>query len=113
MEFHNEIASTGEIRASGCCCAATSIAATRRGIELDAAWQATTQLRSRTNASVSRNRIHDWTQFFDVYDSEGNFVESRPVSYRNVEPLLTPNVIVNQSIDFMPNPRFSAGAIAR
>lgn len=113
MEFHNEIASTGEINELGLLLRRNVDRSSRRGIELDAAWQATKSLRFNTSASVSRNRIHDWTQFFDVYDSEGNFVDSRPVSYRNVEPLLTPNVIVNQSIDFMPNPRFSAGAIAR
>ncbi|HKR66446.1 MAG TPA: TonB-dependent receptor [Thermoanaerobaculia bacterium] len=113
MEFHNEIAATGEINELGLFLRRNVDRSSRRGIELDAAWQATKSVRLNTTANLSRNRIHEWTQFFDVYDADGNWVESRPVSYRNVEPLLTPDVIVNQSIDYAPNARFSTGATAR
>jgi iron complex outermembrane recepter protein len=113
MEFHNEIASTGEINELGLLLRRNVDRSSRRGLELDAAWQATKSVRLNTSASYSRNRIRDWTQFFDVYDDAGNWIESRPVSYRDVEPLLTPNVIVNQSVDLTPTPRFSAGAVAR
>jgi iron complex outermembrane receptor protein len=113
MEFHNEIASTGEINELGLLLRRNVDRSSRRGIELDATWQAMKTVRLNTSASFSRNRIHHWTQFFDVYDDAGNYAGSRPVSYRDVEPLLTPKVIVNQSLDYTPNPRFSTGAVAR
>jgi hypothetical protein len=30
----------------------------------------------KTNANVSRNRIREWTQFYDVYDAAGNWTGS-------------------------------------
>lgn len=113
MEFRNEIASTGELSEIGLLLRRNVDRSYRRGIELDAAWQASPVLRLKTNASLSRNRISEWTQFYDVYDVEGNWVDSRPVTYRNVEPLLTPSVIVNQGVDYTPNARFSSGLVGR
>jgi iron complex outermembrane receptor protein len=72
-------------------------------VELDAAWQVVPSTRLKTNASFSRNRIREWTQV----------VDGRVLPYRDVEPLLTPSIIVNQAIEFTPNARFSAGAIGR
>ena len=113
MEYHNEIASTGEINELGLLLRRNVDRSSRRGVELDAGWQATKAVRLNTTASLSRNRIGSWTQFFDVYDASGSWVDSRPVTFRDVEPLLTPSVIVNQSVDYTPSARFSAGATGR
>lgn len=113
MEFHNEIAATGEQSEIGLALRRNVDRSSRRGIELEAGWQVTPEIRLRTGANLSRNRIREWTQFFDVYDIEGNWYDSRPLVFRNVEPLLTPGVILNQAIDYTPNGRFSAGATAR
>ena len=58
-------------------------------------WQVTPQLRLRNSANLSRNRIHQWLQFY------------------NVNPLLTPAVIVSQSVEYTAAPRISALATAR
>ncbi|HYI08612.1 MAG TPA: TonB-dependent receptor [Thermoanaerobaculia bacterium] len=113
MELRNEIASTGELSEIGLLLRRNVDRSYRRGIELDAAWQPSSRLRLRTTANLSRNRISEWTQFFDVYDVEGNWTESRPVRYQDVEPLLTPSVIVSQSLDYAPNARVSGGLTAR
>lgn len=113
MEFRNEIAATGEQSEIGLALRKNVDRSFRRGVELDAAWQVAPAVRLKTSANLSRNRIREWTQFIDVYDAEGNWTGSRPVAYRNVEPLLTPSVIVSQSVDFTPNARFSLGAIGR
>jgi hypothetical protein len=62
----------------------------RRGLELDLAWQPSSTLRFKTNANVSRNRISEWTQFYDVYDDTFTWTGSQPRTFRNVEPLLPP-----------------------
>jgi iron complex outermembrane receptor protein len=113
MEFRNEIAATGEQSEIGLALRKNVDRSFRRGLELDGAWQATSALRLRTVANLSKNRIRDWTQFIDVYDTHGNWVDSRETSYRDVEPLLTPSVVISQAIDYTPNARFSAGAIGR
>ena len=113
MEFRNEIASTGELSEIGLLLRRNVDRSHRRGIELDAAWQVTPQWRSRTTASFSHNRIDEWTQFFDVYDEAGNYVESRPVHYEDVQPLLTPAVLLTQTVDYSPSARLSTTATAR
>lgn len=113
MEFRNEIASTGELSDIGLLLRRNVDRSHRRGIELDAAWQLSPRLRSKTTASFSHNRIDEWTQFFDVYDLEGNYVEARPVQYRDVQPLLTPAVLIAQSLDYAPNARIATNLTAR
>jgi len=113
MEFRNEIAATGEQSEIGTTLRKNVDRSFRRGIELDAAFQAAPALRLRTVANLSRNRIRDWTQFVDVYDEELNWQGSRAVTYQNVEPLLTPSVIVSQRLDYTPTARFSSGMVGR
>lgn len=113
MEFRNEIAATGELSEIGLALRRNVERSSRRGIEVDASWQATPMIRLRTNANVSRNRIGEWTQFYDVYDPDFAYLDSKAVTYRGVEPLLTPPVIVSQAIEVTPSSKLSAGAIGR
>lgn len=113
MQFHNEIAATGELSDIGLALRRNVDRSYRRGIELNAFWQALPTLRLRTNANVSRNRIGTWTQFYDVYDAAGNWIDSRPVTYHDVNPLLTPPLIVNQTIDWTPASLVAVSATGR
>lgn len=113
MEFRNEIAATGELSEIGLPLRRNVDRSYRRGVEVDATWQASPELRLRTTASLSRNRIHTWTQFYDVYDDGGNYVTSRPIVFHDVAPLLTPRAIVSQSVDYAPSAALSFGAVGR
>jgi iron complex outermembrane recepter protein len=103
MEFRNEIAATGEQSEIGLTLRKNVDRSFRRGIELDAAWQVVPSVRLKTNANFSRNRIREWTQV----------VEGRSLQYRDVEPLLSPSMIVNQAVDYTPSARFSLGSVGR
>ena len=103
MEFHNEIASTGELSDIGLLLRRNVDRSYRRGIELEGAWQATPSLRLRGNANLSRNRISKWTQFFDA--------ESR--LYRDVNPLLTPTELLNASAEYTPLRPLTLGLTGR
>ena len=113
MEFRNEIASTGELSDIGLLLRRNVERSYRRGLELDLDWQPAPSLRLRTSANLSRNRISEWTQFFDLYDADFNWIGARPQLYRDVQPLLTPGVLVNQSIEYTPAPRLTLGAVGR
>ncbi|HEY8183053.1 MAG TPA: TonB-dependent receptor [Thermoanaerobaculia bacterium] len=95
MNFHNEIAATGELSDIGLPLRRNVDRSYRRGIEVNGSWQIAPSLRWSGNANVSRNRIHQWLTYF------------------NVNPILTPTVILNQALDYTPSPRWSAGAVAR
>jgi iron complex outermembrane receptor protein len=113
MEFHHEIASTGELSDIGLLLRKNVDRSYRRGLELEGTWQATPALRLRGNATLSHNRISKWTQFFDVYDAAGNFTGSTPLVFHDVNPVLTPGGIVNQSVDWTPASRLTLGATGR
>lgn len=104
MEFRNEIAATGELSAIGLPLRRNVDRSYRRGLELDLAWQAMPSLRLRTNANVSTNRIEEWTQFYD---------DGSAIAYHDVEPLLTPNVIVSQRADWTPHARLAVSGVGR
>ncbi|MDQ6803279.1 MAG: TonB-dependent receptor, partial [Acidobacteriota bacterium] len=95
MTFHNEIAATGELSDIGLPLRRNVDRSYRRGIEINGSWQITPSVKWRGNANVSRNRIHQWTTYF------------------NVNPILTPAAILNQAVEYTPSPRWSASAVAR
>jgi len=113
MNFHNEIASTGELSPIGLLLRHNVDRSYRRGIELQYTWQAMPRLRLRGNANLSRNRINSWTQFFDVYDTAGNITGSDPITFHGVNPVLTPSVIVNQTIEYAPSSATTFGLTGR
>jgi iron complex outermembrane receptor protein len=114
MELHHEIASTGELSDIGLLLRRNADRSYRRGVELDGSWQATPAFRVRATANLSRNRINTWTQFFDVYDAAGNFTGSTPLVFHDVKPVLTPEQLLNASIEWAPPAsRLTLGATAR
>lgn len=113
MEFRDEIAATGELSDIGLALRRNVARSYRRGVELDARWNATARLRFRTVANASRNRIASWTQPYDVYDANGNWLETRLLVHRNVEPLLTPPLLFSQAVEYAASTRLDLGAVAR
>jgi iron complex outermembrane receptor protein len=102
MEFHDEIALAGKLSDIGLPLRANVDRSYRRGVELDAEWRPAPSFTARLTANLSRNRIDAWTQFYDVYDVDGNFVGQQTIVHRDVQPLLTPTLIVNPSVDWRP-----------
>ena len=90
MEFENEIAATGELSPIGQPLRRNVDRSFRRGIELEASWQALEALRISASVAASRNRISTWTQFYDVYDPGGAYAGSTSRTFHDVAPVATP-----------------------
>ncbi|MFN8667066.1 MAG: TonB-dependent receptor [Gemmatimonadaceae bacterium] len=103
MDFRNDIARIGAPTASGAVLRRNVGESYRRGLELDAAWRATSRLSLGGNVAWSTNRIRQFTD-----SSRGT-----PVVRRNVEPLLTPRFMSTQRADFAVARSFSVGAEGR
>ena len=86
MDFHDEIAPIGPLSYLGLPLRKNVNRSYRRGVEIDVAVQATTSLTATANATLSHNRIDEYTD-----DATG-------VTYRDVEPLLTPRAMANASL---------------
>ena len=104
MEFHDEIAATGELSDIGLALRRNVDRSYRRGLEIENSWQVAPSLRLRGNATFSRNRIRKWTQFYDG----GGAIDSS-----DVHPLLSPSVLINESIDYAPAARLTLTATGR
>ncbi len=100
MQFEDEIAATGELSAIGLPLRTNVDESYRRGVEVDLRWRINDRWQLTNSSSVSRNRIREWIQFYDVYDVQGQWIGSEPRSHRNVEPLLTPELVVNQGVEW-------------
>jgi iron complex outermembrane recepter protein len=103
MELDNEIALTGELSEIGLPVRRNAGRSHRRGVELDLGYALSPRWRLAATAALSRNRIERWTQYYDVYDTDGAWVESVPVVHRDVPPLLTPSAILNGSVEWTPS----------
>ncbi|NHZ73305.1 MAG: TonB-dependent receptor plug domain-containing protein, partial [Nitrospirae bacterium] len=101
MEFTDEIALTGELSEIGLPLRTNVDDSYRRGLEIDLKWRATQHWSLLHSSNLSRNRIREWTQFYDVYDEQGTWVGSEPITYRDVPPLLTPEVIFNLGVEWV------------
>jgi iron complex outermembrane receptor protein len=113
MEFHNEIALTGELSPIGLALRRNVEKSFRRGLELDAAWQALPALRVTATVNLNRSRISEWTQFYDVYDADGNFTGSLPRTFHDVAPVGTPPFVATAGLETSALPDVTAGLTGR
>ena len=95
MEFTDEIALTGELSAIGLPLRTNVDESYRRGLEVDLRWRLSPSWSLFHTANLSRNRIREWTQFYDVFDEGGNWIGSESIVYEDVPPLLSPEVVLN------------------
>jgi iron complex outermembrane receptor protein len=102
MEFTDEIALTGELSDIGLPLRRNVDASYRRGLEIDLKWKVTPAWSILHSANLSRNRIEAWTQFYDVYDETGAWIDSQPITYRDVPPLLSPETVLNLGAEWTP-----------
>jgi iron complex outermembrane receptor protein len=102
MEFHDEIALTGELSEIGLPLRTNVDRSSRRGLELDATWRPDKTLELRITSNISRNRIEGWVQYYDVYAPDGTWLSSEPRGFNDVTPLLTPSFVGNLSAAWRP-----------
>ncbi len=100
MEFRDEIALTGELSEVGLPLRRNTPKSLRRGVELESVWRPNDALTLRHASNLSRNRIAAWTQFYDVYDESGTYLDSVSRTQRDVAPLLTPALTLRQALDW-------------
>lgn len=95
MRFRNEITPVGELSYIGLPLRKNVRASYRRGLEADVTWQPVSAITASANATLSRNRIADYTD-----DATG-------ATYHDIDPLLTPTVLLNHAVDWRMAPALS------
>ncbi len=103
MDFRNEIAPIGALSYLGTPLRKNVGASYRRGIEADVAYRGIPRLLVNANVAASTNRIREYT------DSTGD----EPVTYHNVEPLLTPRLVTFERAQFAATRTFAVALETR
>jgi iron complex outermembrane recepter protein len=95
MRFRNEITPVGELSYIGLPLRKNVRSSYRRGLEADITWRLLPTIIASANATMSRNRIAEYTD-----DATG-------ATHQDVEPLLTPTLLLNNMLDWQMTPGFS------
>jgi iron complex outermembrane receptor protein len=101
MRFRDEIARTGATTPLGYDIRANVGKSYRRGIEIDAMLAVTPSLDVGSSMTLSRNRI------------EAYLDERTGITYRDVEPILTPSFLTAQQVTWRATPRLTLTADSR
>jgi iron complex outermembrane receptor protein len=113
MEFHDEIALSGELSETGLPLRTNVDRSWRRGIEIEGTAKLGGGLLARVAANLSRNRIEKWTQHYDVYDESWNWTGTAAIEHRDVRPILTPETILSAGLDWAISPEATVGLSGR
>jgi len=101
MQFKNEIAAIGRLSYIGLPLRKNVASSYRRGVELNLIAEPFKGFFLSTQANISDNIIKSYTTDYDS------------ITYKNVQPLLTPQIIINQSVDYTITKWLQAGLNAR
>jgi iron complex outermembrane recepter protein len=101
MRFRDEITPVGALSYIGLPLRKNVRRASRRGVEADITWRPVQSIATSLNATLSRNRIAEYTD-----DATG-------ATYRDVEPLLTPKVLINHAVDWQAMREFTVSLSGR
>ncbi len=92
MDYDNQLVLTGKYSDTGAYLTRNVKDSYRTGIELTADVQICNLLRWDGNITLSRNRILNYSDWLDLYDTDWNWVEQKEVQFGNVDIAFSPSV---------------------
>lgn len=98
MNYKNQLVLTGEINDVGAPIMVNVDKSYRRGIELQTGFFITQNLQWMTNATFSQNKIEDFTEFVDNWDTWGQ----ETFNLGTTDIAFSPNVIANSQVVYEP-----------
>ena len=96
MAYKNQLVVTGQINDVGEQLRINVPSSYRAGFEMELAWRITERLRFDYNATLSQNKISDFTEYRDNWDSG----EQDAIKHGNTDIAFSPNVIANASLTY-------------
>ena len=102
MQYRNQLVLTGKLNDVGAPVRTNVDRSDRMGIEAEATWKISTQLNWIANATLSRNKIKEFTEV--LYDYGLNFDEYNVIErhYTNSDISFSPNIIAGSGFSYFP-----------
>ena len=98
MDYRDQLVLTGKINNVGEYTRTNIPSSYRAGLELQAAFKPVKWFDVTANATLSQNKIRNFTEYLDDYDNG----EQQVNQYRSTDIALSPDIIGAASLDFMP-----------
>ena len=109
MNYQNQLVLSGQLNNVGAYNRVNIPVSYRAGLELEVGARLTKQLRWNVNATFSRNKIRNFTEYLDNFDN-GN-QESRQYSQTDIS--FSPNMIAGSQLLFTPAKRLEIGLLSK
>lgn len=102
MNYSNQLVLTGEINSVGEAIMVNVPHSYRLGIEISAGIDIVKQLHLDFATTFSMNKIRDFTQYTDVYDSAWNFTGQKSTPLGNTDLSFSPNIVLTGMLTYKP-----------
>ncbi len=109
MDYKNQLVLSGQINDVGAYNRVNIPKSYRAGVELEASARLTKQLRWNVNATFSRNKVENFTEYLDNYDTGAQ--EARQYSQTDIS--FSPNVISGSQLLFTPAKGLELGLLSK
>lgn len=96
MNYKDQLVLTGKINDVGSYTRTNVPNSYRAGIEIEESWKINNQFSSNGNITLSKNKIADFTEYFDDYDNGGQ----ASIKHHNADITLSPNTTASHSINY-------------
>jgi iron complex outermembrane receptor protein len=96
MDYKNQLVLTGEINDVGAYTRTNIDRSYRSGIELETGIMLNNRWKLRANATFSRNKIRNFSEFIDNYDEGGQLVNN----YQSTDISFSPNIIAGSELNY-------------
>lgn len=113
MNYTNQLVLTGELNDVGAPIRVNVPNSYRMGVELDAQAQIASWFGISANATLSQNKIKEFTEVIAQYDADFNFLGLKNVVYENTDISFSPNFIAGASVDFKPVSNFEISLLSK
>jgi iron complex outermembrane receptor protein len=102
MSYKDQLVLTGKINDIGAYTRTNVPKSYRAGIELEGTWKINDQINTNGNITFSKNKIENFTEYFDNYDT----YEQKAIIHNNTDITLSPNMIASNTINFLPTKKW-------
>ncbi len=109
MQYRNQLVLSGKINDVGNYNRVNIPISHRAGVEIEAGWLITKQLRWNANATFSQNKVDNFTEYVDNYDSG----DQQTIQHQRTDIAFSPNVIVGSQLLYTPRKRLELALLSK
>lgn len=102
MAYNNQLIPTGELNDVGASVRTNIPKSSRTGIEIQGRLKITKGLTWSFNTSLSQNKIEEWTEYVDNWDTWGKDT----ITHTNTDIAFSPSIVASSIIEFNPYKQF-------